>query len=456
MAQISTIQLSDIKNAHRFDAEYFKPEYLEIERNLNIKNSLELEKLLQKNIICGPFGSAILTSDYKEKWLPLLRVLNLHNFFLDTTDLKYISYEKSNNLSRYFVKQWDIVVSQRWSVAEFSLIEDEWNYIISANLISIKNNNSLNFHYLITFLNSKYWKKQLEKKITWQVQEKITTIDIKTLKIPLLPESFQLEIEKIVKEAYEKQKLSKKLYKEAEQILLEELDLVDYKPKHKLIFETSAKEIEQAHRFDAEFFQPKYKDIIEKIESYEGGFDIVKNIFDWKKWIEVWTNAYSEKWKNFVRVSDFSKYWIENVSRKISEEYFEKIKDDYQAKKWEILFTKDWTIGITYLLENDIDWVLSSAFLRLILKEKYENYKKECFTLILNSILSKLQVKQLSGWAIIAHLKPSDFEKFKIPLLKSEIQEKIAEKVNLSHKLRKESKDLLEEAKRRVEEEIEK
>lgn len=47
-------------------------------------------------------------------------------------------------------------------------------------------------------------------------------------------------------------------------------------------------------------------------------------------------------------------------------------------------------------------------------------------------------------------------KEIKIPLIKPQIQEQIAEKIRESHKPRKESKDLLEEAKRTVKEEIEK
>jgi restriction endonuclease S subunit len=57
---------------------------------------------------------------------------------------------------------------------------------------------------------------------------------------------------------------------------------------------------------------------------------------------------------------------------------------------------------------------------------------------------------------LIAHLKPSDFENLKIPLLKTEIQKQISQKIEQSHRLRKESKELLEQAKKIVEEEIEK
>ncbi len=57
---------------------------------------------------------------------------------------------------------------------------------------------------------------------------------------------------------------------------------------------------------------------------------------------------------------------------------------------------------------------------------------------------------------VVLCAKMADFEKFKIPLIKPQIQTQIVEKIKESHKLRKESKELLEEAKRKVEEEIEK
>jgi len=49
-----------------------------------------------------------------------------------------------------------------------------------------------------------------------------------------------------------------------------------------------------------------------------------------------------------------------------------------------------------------------------------------------------------------------NFSFFKIPLLSSPIQNKISEKIQESFKLRKESKELLEKAKKMVEDEIEK
>ena len=263
-----------------------------------------------------------------------------------------------------------------------------------------------------------------------------------------------------VNECYEdyitKLEQSKELYKEAEKILLNELGLLNHKPNHKLTFTASIKEIKEAKRFDAEYFQPKYKEIIEKIENYKNGWDYVKNIITYKKGVEVGSEAYQNEGIPFVRVSDFSIYGIDKVEKKISKELYEELKDQYAPREGEILFTKDGTIGISYVLKEDFEGILSGAFLRLNLKSKYKDFEKECLALIFNSIICKMQVEKLSGGALIAHLKPSDFEKFKIPLIDQKTQKIISQKIQESHKLRKESKELLKLAIKKVEEEIEK
>jgi hypothetical protein len=131
------------------------------------------------------------------------------------------------------------------------------------------------------------------------------------------------------------------------------------------------------------------------------------------------------------------------------------LKKQFQPKVGEILYTKDGTIGLSSVLDETFEGIVSSAFLRLTLKGEYRDFEKECFALILNSIVCRMQVEKLSGGALIAHLKPSDFETFKIPLIRKEIQNEIAEKITESHRLRKESKSLLEQSKRMAEEEIE-
>lgn len=458
MSQISYIKYADIKEARRYDAEYFKPEYLEIEKRLDIVSHFYLSK---KEVASGPFGSTLKSAEYLKKGVYFVRVQDIKDrFFLETENMICISEESNNKIKNSELKVGDLVISKVGNtIGLIARIDEKMKRAnVSENNIGIKltKYNEEMKYFMLTFFNSKYGQNQILRRISGNAQPKLNVFNFTELKIPTLPQSFQLQIEQIVKLAYQKQTQSKQLYREAEEILLTELGLLDYEVKHIFAFSATKKEIDQAGRYDAEYFQPKYKKIIEKIEKYQGGCDIVGEVVNWKKGIEVGTEAYTETGKDFIRVSDFSIYGISESNRKISDRAFEDLKKNFQPKQGEILFTKDGTIGISYVLKEDIEGILSGAFLRLTLKEKYQDFEKECLSLIFSSILCKMQVEKLSGGAIIAHLKPSDFETFKIPLIKPSIQKQIAEKIKESHKLRKESKNLLEEAKRKVEEEIEK
>ncbi|MCK4524819.1 MAG: restriction endonuclease subunit S [Candidatus Andersenbacteria bacterium] len=446
MPQISIIKKSNIQEARRFDAEFFKPEYLEIERKI-INHQWDYLRDISEDILTGK------TPQYeKDAKTLVVRSGDLRKNLIDIDGLL-----KTNETDLFYLNKNDVLIS---SIGKGSIGKIAINYekekIVTVSEVTVIRNAKITSAFLNMFLLSYFGQAQIEKFITGATgQLHLLPSNIKKFKIPILPQSFQLQIEKIVKYAYQKQTKSKQLYKEAEKTLLKELDLLDYKPKHILSFQTTKKETDEARRFDAEYFQPKYDEIIKKIEKYKNGWNYVKNIVHWKKGVEVGSETYRQSGMSFGRVSDFSINGVEKTGKKISKELYQELKKDYQPKQNDILFTKDGTIGLSYVIKEEFEVILSGAFLRLSLKDKYQSFEKECLSLIFNSIICKMQVEKLSGGAIIAHLKPSDFEKFKIPLIKPQIQKQIAKKIQESHKLRKKSKELLEEAKRRVEEKIE-
>ncbi len=455
MPQISIVKLKDVKEAKRFDAEYFKPEFLEVENEIDYFDNYTLDQI-----------SLIITNGHTPRHADLtvgeinfITAEHITDFVIQENNLKHIKKEPHfGELKRTILEINDILGTIKGKIGNFAVVSfnPKEKYNINQDVSRIKLKDGFNPYYVSAFLNSKFGKKQSIRVSTGQINPFLSLGSLKTLKIPLLPQSFQIKIEKIVKQAYQNQSRAKELYKEAERLLLEELDLVNYKPKHKFTFTATKKEVDEAGRFDAEYFQPKYAEIIEKIENYHGGWEYVGDVVDWKKGIEVGSDAYTEQGKDFVRVSDFTEFGIENVSKKIDEKLFDELKTEHQPKVGEILFTKDGTIGISYVLKEELDGILSGAFLRLSKKEKFQNFESEVISLIFNSIITKMQVEKLSGGVLISHLKPSDFEKFKIPLISPQIQTQIAQKIQESHKLRKQAKELLEKAKKKVEEEIEK
>ena len=77
-------------------------------------------------------------------------------------------------------------------------------------------------------------------------------------------------------------------------------------------------------------------------------------------------------------------------------------------------------------------------------------------TLVLNSIVVKLQAERDAGGSIIQHWKPSEIEHVIIPILPMNEQQMIANKIKQSFKMRKDAQDLLLQAKCIIETAIEK
>ena len=162
-----------------------------------------------------------------------------------------------------------------------------------------------------------------------------------------------------------------------------------------------------------------------------------------------------EKGKQFIRVSSLSKFGVnDNDQKYLSEELYQKLKDDFEPKKGEILLTKDASPGIAYVLKEDIEGIMSGGILRLKLRNK--EVEDEYLVLCINSIVGQMQVERDAGGSVIAHWRPEQIKNILIPILPKLIQQKISDLIRQSHVSRKKAKELLEEARRKVEELIEK
>ena len=150
-----------------------------------------------------------------------------------------------------------------------------------------------------------------------------------------------------------------------------------------------------------------------------------------------------------------SKFGINYSGQKyLSEELYNKLKVDYEPKKGEILLTKDASPGIAYVLKENVEGIVAGGILRLKLRSK--EVEDEYLTLCINSIVGQMQVERDAGGSVIAHWRPEQVKNILIPILPKPIQQKISDLVSQSHEARKKAKELLEEAKRKVEEMIEK
>jgi len=308
------------------------------------------------------------------------------------------------------------------------------------------------------FLNTPYGRNEINKYSMTSNQTNFSPAKFREINIPSFSEALQKKVKGLVEKSFELKCNSLKLYANAEQILLKDLNLKDYESEHKLSFQASIIEIIRTKRFDADYYQPKYKKIEKMIK--DGNYLKLKEIFSIIKGVEVGSEAYQCEGIPFLRVSNLNKLDFNWSNPEfISEGLHGSLKNSFNPKVGEILLSKDATPGMAYLVRDNIKTINSGGILRLVKKNiiPHNQYLNLSFlTLVLNSIVVQQQMKRDSGGAIIVHWRPDEIRETLIPILPKDTQDKIAEKLEESYKLRKESKELLEKAKKLVENEIEK
>ena len=340
-------------------------------------------------------------------------------------------------------------------VGKSAIVMKDTQFAYASYLFKIRpKKEKINSSTLTIFLNSKYGRQEIEKYSMVSNQANFSPAKFKEIKIPIFSNTFQLEIETFVKTSYQKLEDSKNLYKEAESLLLKELDLVDFTPKNENIAIKSFKDsFMQTGRLDSEYYQAKYDELIDHIK--KANFDKLDNIVNIKKSIEPGSEAYQDSGIPFIRVSNVTKFGISDtdiyLSRNILKE--EELQKLYPTKDT-ILLSKDGTVGIAYKIKNETEMITSGALLHLSIKK--DDVLPEYLTLVLNSLIVQLQAQRDAGGSIIQHWKPSEIQEVLIPIIDISIQNQIEEKIKKSFELKEDSKQLLDLAKKAVEIAIEK
>lgn len=386
--------------------------------------------------------------------IPFIRIENIKGGFdIDDAELIYISEFDHKRLSNSALKVDDLILSKVGnSIGYFARVDELINECnISENNIGIKLH-SFPYerkHYILTYLNTHYANKLVLRRRSGNAQPKLNVGDLTYIPIPLFSADLELKISELVMRSKYTIELSKSAYRDAENILLNKLELIEWRipSKTQSVKKVSESFIESG-RLDAEYYQPKYDELFALLGVYDA--KTLSEIVSIKKSIEPGSEAYQTDGIPFIRVANLSKFGISDTDVYLSAEEY---GDTIRPKKDTILLSKDGSVGIAYKVEEDADIITSGAILHLTVKD--DSVIPDYLTLVLNSIIVKMQAERDAGGSVIQHWKPSEIEKVVIPILDNEVQVQITEKVQESFALRRESARLLELAKTAVEVAIE-
>ena len=370
--------------------------------------------------------------------------ISLNSFEYQTTIVKL---GEEPDRAHHLLAKGDVVVSTvRPNRNAIAFIKTDG--IVGSSGLAVLRPINIESEYLLAFCKTNYFVNCLMRANKASMYPAVSINDVLDTPLFVPSKSFRLLIVETVKNSIFSLEKAKQIYTEAQILLRSELDLTDWHPKQHLTFVKNFSDTESAGRIDADYFQPKYGEIVNAIKNYPGGWDTLGNLTTLKKCTEVGSREYLETGIPFVRVSNLSPFEI-TQEKYISEELYAEITE-HQPKQGEILLSKDATPGIAYHLREEPEKMIPAGGI-LRLKNKTDKIGNEYLTLVLNSILTQEQINRDVGGSVILHWRPDQVARTVIPILHQEKQAEIEQKVIEAFNLRKRAKHLLECAKRAVE-----
>lgn len=396
---------------------------------------------------------------FVKKGIPYIRVSDMDKFFVNMSNMEKIP-KKSKIKNNIKLQDDDLLISRSGTLGLISIITPEIrNAIISSHIIriEIENTKELNPYYLCTFLNSKYGYLQILQKSYGGVVPEISQDGLKELMIYIPQQKqFQVYIENLVKKAYEKNKIAKQKYNQAENLLYNLLNIKKEIIKNletEKTYETNFKEVWNAHRIDAEFFHMKFLGILDLLNYCP--FNLIKL-------------------KNHVKISPERINPKESPYKKKSFKYVSiaKISEDGEIYKWDefygwkapsrarVLIKKNdilipsltGTFNKIALIPEDLDNQLATTGCFNV-KAKKDN--PEFLFLLFRNPIFKSQLEQQTTGAIMSAVTKKKFSNLIIPEVPLEMQKEITKLIKEYFKLKKESRQIIQSIIKEVEEMVE-
>ncbi len=454
--EISVLKLSEAQKdneSKRIDSEFFKKEYFDAMETIQL-NQVEY---LSDNT---KFNSRYSQPKYDET--SKMKVINSQYIRNE-----YIDYENAKSGYGKIVPKESVLINATGigtlGRVFINILDFDFSIDSHINIIVVKNKTYLNPYFLTIFLQSYYGQIQIIRYYSGTSgQIEIYPRDFNYFKIPIFSMEFQLEIEKMVKDSHKVLEESKELYKKAEEILYNELGLDPKNPLQSLLnsktnnstnspnisIRTLKESFLKTGRLDSEYYQSKYEDIENFIKSYSNGYDSFLNIINNKD--TNFTPKNNENY-NYIELANIGNNG--NINEPISD-----LGKNLPTRARRIVSNGDviissieGSLSSCALITQEFDkHLVSTGF--FVLNSKLLN--SETLLVMFKSQIFQEYLKKFPSGTILCAINKEELSKIFIPKIDPITQEKIAKYIQESFNLRKKSKQLLDNAKIKVEEQI--
>ncbi|EAI8920082.1 restriction endonuclease subunit S [Campylobacter coli] len=458
--EVSVLKLSEVKKNidFRIDDSFWT-------MKLIYNNKLNYKKI-GECLLKSQYGISINMNEGGDG-IPIYRMNDIDNMLCNFEVKKYALIDK-NELQTFRLNYGDVLFN-RTNSYEFVgrtgiFYNNRENFVFASYLVRLVCNKEILLpEYLTVFLNTHIGKKEIRRRARPSInQTNVNPEELKEIKIPIFPMEFQLEIQNLVKDSHKALEESKELYKKAEETLYLELGLDSKNPLQSLLdsktniptnslnisIRTLKESFLKTGRLDSEYYQSKYEDIEKFIKSYPNGYDSFSNIINNKD-----TNFTPKNNENYSYIELANIGNNGNISEPISDlgKNLPTRARRIVSKGDVIISSIEGSLSSCALITQEFDkHLVSTGF--FVLNSKLLN--GETLLVMFKSQIFQEYLKKFPSGTILCAINKEELSKILIPKIDPTTQEKIAKYIQESFNLRKKSKQLLDNAKNKVEEQI--
>lgn len=449
MAVWSEISTSNLVGAIRLDAEFWQPQYLCKERQIRCDNHAHLGSLVttfKKGIFY------ILAKEYTDQGIPFYRSSNVGSILPNDENVTFITKKKHKEEFKTSLTVGDLMLVKTGKSGASVVLNESCN--VSQDVIAVKTIRSrINPFYLAVFLNTKYGISEMDRWFQGQVQPHLSLEDARKILVSLLPDSTQLEVERLVVASAEYRDGANSAWIQAQQLLEAELGLDKLHFEKPMGYTARFDELLADARIDADYFQPKYRLIKDKIKNC---------IYGYQPLLAICTSLKPNIDPSMSPVETFHYIELSNINSSLGmvDGAFEGLGASLPSRARRKVTPGDilassvvGSIDKSAIITGAQDgFIASTGFFHL----RPKSISSEYLLMLVRSCCVQMQLQQQSTGGILSAVPDSRLRNVIIPNVPQIIQDRITDLVRLSHEMKMESSQLIAQAKARVEQLIEK
>ncbi|OBX64570.1 hypothetical protein A9309_04640 [Moraxella lacunata] len=430
-----------------------KDENLRLEAEFHTNKSIKIQGVKGSEII--DFVQYGTSEELNEDSLgyPILRLNEFDGYFIGEPS-KYCNKISEQTYQELRLKKGDVLICRTNGnpkyVGKSAVVMQDYDYAYASYLFRIRPNQIINSETLVSFLNSKYGRQEIERFSMQSNQSNFSPAKFREITIPIIENSIQKEVAVLFKNSFNDILLSKQKYAEAEALLLENLGLTHFQATCKPFNIKYLKEsFLQTGRLDSEFYQPIYELLENHIFSHSHGFEKLGNICQLND--ENYTPKDNQEY-DYIELSNIGKSGeVTGSTRALGKELPSRARRKVQTNQV-MISSIEGSLQSCAIVPVHYDNALCSTGFYVLSSDKIN--AETLLVLFKSSLMQQILKKNCSG-TILTAINKEELLNIPLPIIDEKIQTQIAEFIRQSNELRKQATQLLAQAKYSVEAEIE-